>query len=88
MQFFSLSAKLASALPMKSDIFEYREIKPKSRMYDEIAKDGVVIYERAFGFKDIAERAACIKINREVRHEDFAPAICSHRVFLRWSQIP
>jgi len=42
--FFVLSAEIAKALPIKSDIFEYREIKPNSAMYNEIAKDGVVIY--------------------------------------------
>jgi len=42
--FFALSAEIARALPMKSDIFEYREIKPNSAMFNEIAKDGVVIY--------------------------------------------
>jgi len=43
-EFFMLSAEIAKALPIKSDIFEYREIKPNSAMYNEIAKDGVVIY--------------------------------------------
>ena len=42
--FFALSAEIARALPMKSDIFEYREIKPNSAMFNEIVKDGVVIY--------------------------------------------
>jgi len=42
--FFALSAEIAKALPMKSDIFEYREIKPNSAIFNEIAKDGVVIY--------------------------------------------
>ena len=42
--FFVLSAEIAKALPIKSDIFEYREIKPNSAMYNEITKDGVVIY--------------------------------------------
>jgi len=42
--FFVLSAEIAKALPIKSDIFEYREIKPQSAMYNEIARDGVVIY--------------------------------------------
>jgi len=44
--FFVLSAEIAKALPIKSDIFEYREIKPNSAMYNEIVKDGVVIYAR------------------------------------------
>ena len=44
--FFVLSAEIARVLPMKSDIFEYREIRPNSSMYNEIAKDGVVIYDR------------------------------------------
>jgi len=42
--YFVLSAEIAKALPMKSDIFEYREIKPQSAMYNEIARDGIVIY--------------------------------------------
>jgi len=42
--FFVLSAEIAKALPIKSDIFEYREIKPNSAMYNEIARDGVVNY--------------------------------------------
>ena len=42
--FFVLSAEIAKALPIKSDIFEYREIKPNSAMYKEIERDGVVIY--------------------------------------------
>ena len=42
--FFVLSAEIAKALPVKTDIFEYREIKPNSAMYNEIARDGVVIY--------------------------------------------
>ena len=44
MDFFVLSAEIAKVLPIKSDIFEHREIKPNSTMYDEIARDGVVIY--------------------------------------------
>jgi len=46
MDFFVLSSKLAQALPIASDIFEQREIKPNSQMHDEIAREGLVIYER------------------------------------------
>ena len=42
--FFVLSAEIAKTLPVESDIFEYREIRPNSAMYNEIARDGVVIY--------------------------------------------
>jgi len=45
MDFFVLSAEIAKALPIKTDIFEYREIKPNSAMYKEIERDGVVIYD-------------------------------------------
>ena len=44
--FFALSSELARALPIEADIFEMREINPNSNMYDAIAKDGVVIYDR------------------------------------------
>ena len=44
--FFALSCELAQALPIKADIFEMREINPNSNMYDAVAQEGVVIYER------------------------------------------
>ena len=44
--FFALSSELAQALPIKADIFEMREISPNSNMYDVIAQEGVVIYDR------------------------------------------
>jgi len=44
--FFALSAKIAQALPIASDIFEEREIKPNSDMRRVIANEGVVIYDR------------------------------------------
>jgi len=46
MDFFSLSSELAQALPVEADIFEMREIKPSSDMYEIITKDGVIIYDR------------------------------------------
>jgi len=45
-EFFALSSELAQALPIEADIFEMREINPNSNMYDAIAQDGVVIYDR------------------------------------------
>jgi len=44
--FFALSSELSQALPIEADIFEMREINPNSNMYDAIAQEGVVIYDR------------------------------------------
>lgn len=44
--FFILTSKLAKALPIESDIYEQREIKPNSPMYKAIMQEGVVIYAR------------------------------------------
>jgi len=44
--FFVLVSKLAKALPIKSDIFEQREIKMNSAMYNKIVQEGVIIYAR------------------------------------------
>ena len=44
--FFDLVSKLAKALPIESDIFEQREIKPNSAMYNKIVQEGVVVYAR------------------------------------------
>ena len=44
--FFVVSDEIAQALPIKSDIYEQREIKAGSALYDEIFREGVVIYDR------------------------------------------
>ena len=44
--FFILTSELAKALPIESDIYEQREIKPNSPMYNKITQEGVVIYAR------------------------------------------
>lgn len=44
--FFMVSDEIAKALPIKSDIYEQREIIKDSVLYDDITKEGVVIYER------------------------------------------
>jgi len=44
--FFVLTSKLTKALPIESDIYEQREIKINSPMYNEITQEGVVIYAR------------------------------------------
>ena len=44
--FFVVSDEIAKALPIKSDIYEQREIIKDSSLYNEISRDGVVIYER------------------------------------------
>ena len=44
--FFEAQAEIAKALPIASDVFEKREVKEGSKMQSEIAKNGVVIYER------------------------------------------
>jgi len=45
--FFIWADKIAQSLPIKSDIFEAREIKTNSKLKSKIDKEGVVIYERA-----------------------------------------
>ena len=44
--FFAVSDEIAKALPIKSDIYEQREIIKDSALYNAIAREGVVIYER------------------------------------------
>ena len=44
--FFILTSELARVLPIESDIYEQREIIPNSPIYDVIAQEGLVIYER------------------------------------------
>ena len=44
--FFVAADELSSLLPVKSDIYEQRELKPGSSLYNEIQKEGVVIYDR------------------------------------------
>ena len=44
--FFSLTAELAKVLPIKSDIYEQREIKQNSTIFNEIEREGVIIYAR------------------------------------------
>ena len=44
--FFVASDEISKALPIKSDIYEQREILKNSALYDDISREGVVIYER------------------------------------------
>jgi len=44
--FFIASNEISKMLPIKSDIYEQREIKEGSALHSEILKDGVVIYDR------------------------------------------
>jgi len=44
--FFIWADKIAQTLPVKSDIFEAREIKVNSKLKSRIDREGVVIYER------------------------------------------
>jgi len=45
--FFIWADKIAQILPIKSDIFEAREIKENSKLKLRIDEEGVIIYERA-----------------------------------------
>ena len=45
-EFFIYADKLASALPLKSDIYELIEIKKPSSLYNRIMEEGVVIFDR------------------------------------------
>ena len=45
MAFFYWANKIAQELPIKSDIYELREIKKGSSMELQISKEGIVIYE-------------------------------------------
>ena len=44
--FFGVVGKLAEAMPVKTDVFELREVIKPSSMFDAIIKDGIPIYER------------------------------------------
>ena len=44
--FFAASDEIAKALPIKSDIYEQREIIKDSTLYNDISREGVVVYER------------------------------------------
>ena len=44
--FFAAIDEITKALPIKSDIYEQREIRKDSVLYDEISKEGIVIYEQ------------------------------------------
>jgi predicted nucleotidyltransferase len=43
--FFGISGKIIKKMPIKTDIFEMREVDKQSQLYDSIIKEGVVIYE-------------------------------------------
>ena len=43
--FFGVAGLLIKRMPIKVDVFELREINRPSSMYDNINKEGVVIYE-------------------------------------------
>jgi predicted nucleotidyltransferase len=44
--FFVASDEISKVLPIKSDIYEQREIKEGSALYNEILREGVVIYDK------------------------------------------
>ena len=44
MNFFSLVYDINEVFPVRADVFEMREIKVPSLFYDNIVKEGVVIY--------------------------------------------
>jgi predicted nucleotidyltransferase len=44
--FFTAQYEIAKVIPIKSDIYEQREIKKGSFLENEILRDGVVVYER------------------------------------------
>jgi len=46
LDFFGVAGEIYRALPVKADIFELREIKKPSVLYDNIVREGVVIYDR------------------------------------------
>ena len=43
--FFGIAGLMIKKMPIKVDIFELREINKPSMMFDNINKEGVVIYE-------------------------------------------
>ena len=46
MAFFIASDEISKALPIPSDIYEKREIREGSALYDRIKNEGVILYER------------------------------------------
>ena len=44
--FFIASDEISKALPIQSDIYEQREIKEGSALYNEISREGIVIYDK------------------------------------------
>ena len=44
--FFGLVGRIAKNIPIKADVFELDEVKKPSNMFNNITKEGVVIYER------------------------------------------
>ena len=44
--FFIAIDEISKALPIPSDIYEQREIKKGSALYNEISREGVVIYDK------------------------------------------
>ena len=44
--FYSVLEDLVQGLGKKVDLFEISEIHDKSKIYDDIKKEGIVIYER------------------------------------------
>jgi predicted nucleotidyltransferase len=43
--YFGIAGLIMKNLPIKADVFELREINKPSTMFDNIRKEGVVIYE-------------------------------------------
>jgi len=43
---FGIVGDIAEAMPVKVDVFELSEVKKLSALFDNILKEGTVIYER------------------------------------------
>ena len=43
--FFGLAGLMIKKMPIKVDVFELREINKPSIMFDNISKEGIIIYE-------------------------------------------
>ena len=46
MAFFVASDEISKALPIPTDIYEKREIRNGTALYDRIKEEGVILYER------------------------------------------
>ena len=49
---FTLGGELLNALPVRVDVYDILEIANPSAMYENIQKEGVIIYEKSTGSKE------------------------------------